>query len=66
MRMEKPTQLVLRFRFGSLFALLLFDTLFPFQFVLLVGFPWPWMFLLLHMLQPLLVPFLNSSANKDA
>lgn len=63
--MEKPTQLVLCFLFAFLLTILLFDTLLPFQFFLLVEFSWSLMLvLLLHMLQPLLVPFLSSSANK--
>lgn len=63
--MEKPTQLVLHFLFALFLTLLLFDTLFPFEFFLLVGFSWPLMLIfLLHVLQPLLVPFLSSSVNK--
>lgn len=62
---EKPTQLVLCFLLASFLALLLFDTLFPLQFVLVMGFSWPLVVIFrLRVLRPLPVPFLGSPANR--
>lgn len=63
--MEKPTQLVLHFLLAFFLTVLLFDTLFPFEFFLIVELSWSLMLIiLLHVLKPLLVPFLSSSVNK--
>lgn len=65
MLVEKPTHLVLRVQFAFFLTVLLFDTLFPSEFFFIMDLPWPLMLIvLLHMLNPLLVPLLSSSANK--
>lgn len=65
MLMENPAQLVLHFRFAFLLTVFLLDALFPPGFLLIAEFSWSLVLvILLHVLKPLLVPFLGSSVKR--
>lgn len=62
---EKPTQLVLHFLFALFLRVLLSDTVFPFEFFLIMEFSGLLLLIvLLRTFEPLRVPFLSSSVNK--